>query len=244
MSTVKDEAIKLRQNIDAVYEAGLKKVWGDFTDKGNRTRYSYLFYGFIISKDTFCPMFDIRPTAADYMFFQCAPPMNKPELYIDMEELEKRQNIVFDFSGCTELDRTFAGSPFKVINVIDASNVTNFIATFYGGYSERLERINKLILSEKAIMDTNTFQYADYLHTIGFEGVIASEINLASCPLNVESAKKAILCLKDFTGTDKEFTYKISFSSTTISLLEAEGATAPNGDTWLNYAQYAKCWNV
>lgn len=48
MSTVKDEAIKLRKNIDAVYEAGKTaewdRFWDEFQQNGNKTNYRYAFF--------------------------------------------------------------------------------------------------------------------------------------------------------------------------------------------------------
>ena len=61
--------------------------------------------------------------------------------------------------------------------------------------------------------------------------------------LSVESAKSIILGLANYAGTDKELTYTVSFSSETKAALEAEGNTAPDGNTWVLYA-CNKGWNT
>ncbi len=61
--------------------------------------------------------------------------------------------------------------------------------------------------------------------------------------LTLESAKNIINALVDYSGTDEEFAYEVTFHPNTLALLEAEGATAPNGLTWLEYAD-SKGWNT
>lgn len=87
------------------------------------------------------------------------------------------------------------------------------------------------------------FLNANYLKHLTIKGVIAKDINFQYSPLTLESAVNVINRLKDYSGSDKAYTYKVTFSGTTKALLEAEGSTAPNDDTWLNYAQ-SKGWNV
>lgn len=61
MSTVKDEAIKLRKNIDAVYEAGKTAEWNgfwdDFQQNGNKTNYRYAFFSW--ADDIYRPKYPI-----------------------------------------------------------------------------------------------------------------------------------------------------------------------------------------
>lgn len=80
------------------------------------------------------------------------------------------------------------------------------------------------------------------LTDITFVGTINVTLSFSSSPLNLESAKSVITALKDYSGTANEFAYTITFSTTTLNLLDAEGATAPNGGTWLSYIEDKK-WN-
>jgi hypothetical protein len=47
----------------------------------------------------------------------------------------------------------------------------------------------------------------------------------------------------DYSGTEHEFKFTVSLTEQAQALLEADGATAPNGKTWLEYAA-DKGWNV
>ena len=55
--------------------------------------------------------------------------------------------------------------------------------------------------------------------------------------------KSIISALKDYSGTDKEFTYTVTFTSACITALDKEGNNSPNGNTWRNYAN-DKGWNI
>lgn len=61
--------------------------------------------------------------------------------------------------------------------------------------------------------------------------------------LTLQSAKNVINALENHAGTDKAFTQSIVFHNDTKALLEADGNTAPDGGTWLQYAQN-KGWNT
>jgi hypothetical protein len=92
---------------------------------------------------------------------------------------------------------------------------------------------------------TDAFYNVKYLKKISFvEESIPIPINFGySKLLELESAKSIIKGLKNYAGTDKEFTYTIQFSAETLAILEADGTTAPDGGTWVEYAQ-SKGWNI
>ena len=81
------------------------------------------------------------------------------------------------------------------------------------------------------------------LENVVFEGVIPATISFSSCPLTVESMKSVITHLKDYSGTESEYTYTVTFKSTAFSALTAEGTTSPNGNTWAEYIDDLK-WNL
>jgi hypothetical protein len=90
---------------------------------------------------------------------------------------------------------------------------------------------------------SNTFN--DVSNLVNFTPtVIACNFPITSAKkLSLESAKNIINALVDYSGTDNEFVYTVSLSEETQALLEADGATAPNDKTWLEYAA-DKGWNV
>lgn len=239
---------EMAEKIETVYEAGksgaLDAVWEAIQAGGERTNYSYGFRDQNWNKDTFKPKYDIRlsTNGAVELFTRC-PVVTTGFAEADqlvMKDVEAECGMVFDFSAVNNFTRTFSGALFKELNVIDitASTTSSQMAyTFYGGYLGerlRLQRIERFIVAETNVFATSTFQLASKLTYVGFEGVIANTLNVSWSPLVPESMKKAILCLKNYAGTDKEFAYSIKFDENCWTALEAD-SKAPDGGTWENY---------
>ena len=137
----------------------------------------------------------------------------------------------------------FNDSDITEINVnIDTRNNKAWYQIAYG--ATKLQKIQKIILKDDGSQVTQgPFTDAKKLTYVRFEGKIGVSASMSACPLDLNSAKNVIEHLMDYAGTDNDMTYKITFSDTTKALLEAEGATSPNGNTWLDYAN-DKGWNV
>lgn len=85
--------------------------------------------------------------------------------------------------------------------------------------------------------------YGNYkLTDMSIGGKLYCSLSIKKSPLNIESAKNIITSLENYAGTENEFAHTITFSDATKTLIEAEGATAPNGMTWEDYV-YEKGWN-
>lgn len=138
------------------------------------------------------------------------------------------QNIFYNSTNITEI-------PVSLI-----CNATSFAGCFYS--ATKLKTIHKMVVSESITSYSYTFYKNTSLENITIEGIIAANFDVKESPLTVESAKSIITALKDFSGTTKENTCSVSFSDTTLALLEAEGATAPGGITWFEYIE-SKRWN-
>ncbi len=235
--------------ISEVYEAGQKKeqalYWDAVTLNGNRTDYSYAFTGTRHTKESMKPTHDIRPTNANSMFYFCK---NNGQNTFSMTEVEKECGIVFDFSNCTNFNQAFNASCFNEINVLDVSKATNtYQAIYNGSSSSKLHRINRMIFSEDTVIQWGLFGHCSELTYVGFEGVIAQSIDLKYSPLEVESAIKFIKCLKDYSGTDKEYTYTVLFTSETMKALNTlsaeEASELFDGKNWMNYT-LDKGWDI
>lgn len=231
MSTVKDEAIKLRKNIDAVYEAGQKaeydSFWDTYQQNGARQNYNSAFPYIGWTDETFKPKYNMIITNGSQMF-----------QYTNITDLADKLNelgLVFDTSAMTSMLQGFQGAKILHIPELDLSKCTSFSYIF--GSSPAVETIDKLILSEtteQSFLGTNAFINASKLKNIVFEGVITRSINLSWSPLTVDSMKSVISCLKNYAGTEKDGAYKVSFTGACWEALEASGA-APNGGTWKEY---------
>ena len=119
--------------------------------------------------------------------------------------------------NCTNISNMFNSASIEEIGTLDISSVTNATDAF------KAYALMKISFVEESIPITVSF---------------------ANCGiLDVESAKSIILGLKNYSGTENEFAYTVSFYKDTRTLLENEGATAPNGMTWIEFAQ-SKGWNI
>ena len=218
------------ENEEKVFAAGKKAgqtgFWSFYQQDGNRTSYDNAFAGVGWTDETFNPKYPIVPTSA-YMMFRYA-------------EITKDIFDRIDLSQSTNNAYMFYGAKFKSIRV-DLSGALSIMSVF--GHSAATETIN-LMISDEGVKVIDCFVNMQGLKNLTIEGVIAEgNINIsASTLLTAESAKSLITALKDISGTDNAYKYKVTFSPATKTLLDTEGATAPNGDTWLNYL-YAKGWN-
>ena len=106
----------------------------------------------------------------------------------------------------------------------------------------KLHTIDVVRFDEESL-NTSMFAGCVSLRNITIEGTIACNISFAtSKSLTIESLKSIITHLKDFAGTDSEFAHTLTLSSNSKALLEAEGNTSPNGNSWLEYIGDLK-WN-
>lgn len=231
-------------------QIGLRDMWESIQCHGKRSNYNTLLQKTSFTKKTFKPIYDIVLVDANgYNWMDVSYPDEDSyirlinEGQVNMKELEQEQGIKFDFSECTNFTKCFAHALFSELNVIDISKATTLNYAFYGGYISSAyiktvapKRIERLICSETTTFVTSTFQYAEGFTYIGFEGVIATTINLSWSPLVPESMKKAILCLKNYAGTENEFANKISFSVACWEALEAD-STSPTETTWQEYVE-------
>ena len=116
---------------------------------------------------------------------------------------------------------------------IDVSNCTRINAIFNG--ATRLNTVRKLIMHEGVYDAVNAFSGCTILQNITVEGVIACDWNMSySQKLTPESMKSIILHLKDYSGTDGEYTKTVTFTDECWAALEADSA-APDGGTWADY---------
>lgn len=121
-----------------------------------------------------------------------------------------------------------------MVSALNTVNGTNFDAMFY--QSKAIVTIVKINVSNATKLG-GMFYQCSALVTINFEGTIPISIDFSYCSnLSLESAKGILIALENYSGTDKEFKYQISFNATVWELLDADGETSPTGTTWKQYA--------
>lgn len=240
---------------EAGNDAGIRAMWEAIQAGGKRTSYPATLFNYCdYTAKTFKPIYDIKPTGTEAsQWMQFCPSRDGQALLlaegqVDMKDLEEKQGIKFDFSGCTALSGAFSGGLFSRLNKIDVSNVTGTLSfTFCGNYINkyelRLRRIEELICSETTKFDSTTFNLATELSYVGFEGVIASDINLKASPLNKESITKLINTLSsDVTG--KTVTLKKTAVNTAFGINVDDETTFPEGSEYYNLRHSKDNWNI
>lgn len=220
------------------YDAGQKAehdaFWDSYQQDGERTNYTYGFAGSGWATDIFKPKYDIIPNTASYLFYGAS------NITGDLVEHLSSLGVKLDFSNCTNFSWLIYGSLITRVGVIDMTNVSsssNANNVFREGNPDfsTLETIDKVIVSSKYPLGTSSFANAAALRNITIEGEITGSFAIARSPLTNESMKSIITHLTDYSGTDNEFVYTVSFLSTSWENLDAEGNTSPNGNTWREY---------
>lgn len=234
---------EMPNGINEVYQNGekamLNAMWEALQGGGRRTNYSSSFFeGTTFTKKTFKPIYDIRPTSCNLWTRDAVPDKAKirAEGQVNMIELEKEQGIVFDFSNVTNFTNAFSGGLFSHLSTIDLKSATVLTMIFYGGYLSGqnedlwLKRIERLICYETNDLSQNCFHYQRSLTYIGFEGVIGKSVNLAHCPLVVESINKLFACLKDYSEIGG--TYTVTLRADRENMLTAEEKAVATNKGW------------
>ena len=235
--------------IDEVYEAGKqagggsaddgKKFWDMVFDDGFRSTFNYTFsYWKIVDSDgniTFNPPYDIVPVGATQIF-----------AYIDAEiDLEAHLQSIgrkLDFSKCVMSRQGFQNSKFTRIGKCDFSKNNACNRTFEG--CDCLVTIDEMVLLESVNYDfTSLFKGCAALKNLIVTGKIPRSFDAKDSPLTAASGKSILNALVDFSDTSNAFSYTVSLSPETWSLLDAEGNASPNGNSWRDYVS-DKGWNI
>ena len=221
--------------VDEVYEAGQQSAnraqWHALQKGGARKNYSNAFAQTNYTRDTFLPIYDIRPTGSlSSMFYQSNSDENGTtvtfDMAIDMVEVEQKQGIVFDTSAATGFYMAFAGSPFKRLNTINCSGATDMSYAFYGGYGSRLQRIEHLICGPSTKFHSTSFQTCNYLEYIGFEGTIAQN----GLELKINALNKATFeaLLATLSTTTSGLSVTLSKTAVNAAFTDAEWTALAN----------------
>lgn len=240
-------------------QEGIAQLWEAIQGGGAQTydgNNQGTFSNMNFSKNTFKPNYDIKPTNAYKMFWNCptnAFAQTNEFEQIDMAELEAEMGIVFDFSKCTKMQFTFTGGLFHTLNVIDLSSVDpssdgyymNY--AFFGGYAtycNQIHRINRLIVAEKTRFSTNSFSNSGLLEHIGFEGVLATNnLNLKDAILLDKSSIKSLFNILSTTTSGLSIT--LSLTAVKKAFETSSGANDGNtSEEWLNLIATKSNWTI
>ena len=228
---------QVAENVTKVFDAGKKSAydefWDDYQQNGNRTNYTSAF-GSQWTAKTFKPKYPIRPKNAYFMFFD----NSGGKLIIpDFVEHCENNNVVLDFSECTNAAYGIACLQSNHFGVLDFSKCTTLSSLFYLHNSATgVKKIDKLISSINTKFNAKsttegTFNNATYLTDITIEGEIGSDINFGTCPLNKASIISVIEHLSAGVS-GKTVTFKQTAINNAFSDAEWQELIATIPDGW------------
>lgn len=234
----------MASSVNDVYEAGRQAeydaFWDAFQNEGKPMSWgSYTFGGTWWNDKTFNPKYDIITGAGAATYYFLNNRVTNLRDKIDRRGLKldvitgKTASIQGLFEGCSSVEAPD----------FDSGTITDMSSLCYNCTKmHTVPRLNMTKCTKAGAM----FYKAEALRNITFEGTIPISISFSYSPLTVESMKSIITHLKDYTGTESEFVYTVTFKTSAFSALEEEGATAEyNGVacTWAELIGFLK-WNL
>jgi len=205
-------------------DAERKAFWDVLQNYGNRTDYSYAFYGEVWTKDNFKPIYNIQPTNAYYMFAYS-------RIYENFAKLLRDLGVTLDLSKATNIEACFAESDFKRLGIIDTTSADALSKLCL--YATSLIEINKLILRDDGSQSLHrAFGGCEKLITLNVKGVIGgTTFNVSASPLlskdSIKSIINAVSTTKAVTITLSQTAVEAAFGSTTSTEWLNLAATRP-----------------
>lgn len=232
--SIADKLTTIAENEQKVYDAGFEAgksqggdshydlFWDNYQNYGNRKVYTYAFAKEGWNNETFNPKYPIKVIGdGSYMFDSAS--------FSDFDFVERGINL--DTSGATSLTYLCRETKGIIrIGEIDCSGCKDLNRLFY---QCPIETIDNFIVHE-TLTYSSTFAGALNLKNITIKGVIGKSFSTLMKGLTVASMKSIINALKDYSGTDNEYSYSVKFADDRWAALEAD-STAPTGTTWAEY---------
>lgn len=243
MSELKDKVLRAKADLDAVYEAGKQSggggsdelrtaMWNGIQNNGTRTDYSNGFRFWQNAHNYWKPIYDMNMTNGSMVFYGFSSDLGLPEL------CEKAGIPPIDWSQVKSFGQTFSYATIPDVGIIDMRNSTGGGSHF--SYSN-VKKAHLILKSDGSQSLAGTFPGATHLADLTFEGLIGSASFSIPSPLTPESMISVITHLKNYTGTENEGIYKITFTDACWVALEAH-SKAPDGNTWKEYV-YSLGWD-
>lgn len=225
-----------------------RTFWDEFQKKGKRRDYYCGFAGYGWHAGTFYPMYNIKPSNANQMFwyFGQMGSISKGNAAIDLVARLEECGVSLDFSECTKFSNAFAYARFTRVGVIDTTSCGDLTKIFAHSC---MTTIDELRLRPEggqtftAAFDTRHSSSLS-LENVKVTGKISTSIDLKRCwYLSKESILSFMDALSD-TAVNKTITledcavfkYNVHDSTPRFTSEEWEAVVAahPNWDIWLH----------
>lgn len=223
----------------AAFEAGKKAerdvFWEVFQKGGARTNYYQAFAYGIFSLTTFYPKYDMMLEGdGSLLFYAWETEDSRGSLKQRLEEC----GVKLDTSKCTSLYNAFAYTQLTELPTIDLSGIAVSNGT-HGTFSNswgKTHTIEKIIVAETTPFRSTTFEYAQGLINVIFEGVIGQNgLYLQwSTKLSHESLMSILNCLQDKSNDTSGTEWVVTIGSENYAKLTEDELTIA----------YNKGWNI
>lgn len=223
---------EMASGVSEVYDAGKQSEYDAFWKSHGTNRFAnnwnMAFAGYGWNDNTFKPPIGliINVQSGTDIFRSCR--------ITNLKKIFEERKITFNVLNCPYLEGLFQTSQITYAPDLVAPN-SSLNQLCYGA---TMLRSLKITVSDNGNQTWNNSFYntTSLTELLITGGVIGRNLSVAQSPLTVDSMKSIISHLKDYSGTENEFKYTVTFSSACRDLLDAEGATSPNGNTWRDYA--------
>lgn len=206
-------------------------MWNGIQNNGARTDYTNGFRQWKNAHSYWLPIHAMNMTAGSMVFYGFSSDLGLPEL------CEKAGIPPIDWSKVQTFGQTFSYATIPDIGIIDMRNAT-------GGGSPliyaNVKKAHLILKSDGSQGLGGTFTGVNGLTDLIFEGEIGSSSFSIPSPLTPESMISVITHLKNYSGTDKDGVYKVTFTDACWAALEAH-SKAPDGNTWKEHV-YSLGW--
>lgn len=206
-------------------------------DTHNLENFNYFLYS--CKSLTTVPALDMsNATSTKYMFGYC-----EKLKYIPPLDLSNVVDGSYMFYGCTTQFINPTNNKIELL-LTSTAKMENMSYMFYNSKIYIVKGLDFSSVSNQSNV-SSMFSGCSSLKELEISGVIKVPLSFSNCSnLSKETAKNIINALVDYsTDTTNAYKYKITFASAVKTALNNEGATSPNGNTWLEYA-YDKGWNT
>jgi hypothetical protein len=209
-------------------------LWDGIQNYGARTDYSNAFRYWKNAHNYWKPIYNINHNSGSMVFYFFESDLGLPELC-------EIAGVNMDWSGVKTFAQTFSYANIPDVGVIDTRNANSLSSIFAQSMVQKAHLILKDDGSQYA--NTGAFSGATKLTDLTIEGAIGSGDFPIPSPLTPESMISVITHLVNYSGTDKEYAYKLSFNNACWEALEAH-SKAHDGGKWKDYVSTVLCWNV
>ena len=217
--------------VNEVYEKGLYdrdlKIWEMFTGNNKRDNYASTFANTDLTDYEFVKPVMVVGSAEKlfYSYYGGNFPKN-----IDLSNATNAANMFGYARGAGGIYGTEGSAIFYDMKL---PALSSYQSTFNN--ARVIKKIEILRVLENTTF-SSTFNGANNLEDITFDGKIGTNISFVNCPLNIKSIKNILLHLKDYSGTTNAGTYTLTLKDTCKTAMAELGAIPElNNKTYTEY---------